>query len=202
MNSPSSRPKRRTKESQLKIGALLLAILLTGATTMQTSFAKAPRAHRVGTNVSKDRPAKDEKPKGAPPVDDSTKETNDAGVITAAPRGSSERRDSPANIQSRHVSLPPPPSPLPRNSIGEVIAPHESLTAVDGQHSGVAIPAPVLGAPAIGRQYASPTASASMPGRGKVDGAGLIRPSAAPQGLGGPARVVAGINGTTLRSRR
>lgn len=186
----------------MKIGALLLAIVLSGATTMQTSFAKGQRAHRVGTNVSKDRPAQDEKPKAAPLVDDSAKEKSDAGVMTPPPRDSSERRDIPANIQSRHLSLPAPPSPLPRNSIGEVVAPHESLAAVDGQHSGLASPAPVLGAPPIGRQHSSLTASADMPGRSKVDGAGLIRPSAAPQGLGGPARVVAGINGTTFRSKR
>jgi hypothetical protein len=44
--------------------------------------------------------------------------------------------------------------------------------------------------------------SLGMPGRDTVDGARLIRPAVAPQGLGGPAKVVAGINGTTLRSKR
>ena len=49
---------------------------------------------------------------------------------------------------------------------------------------------------------AKPVTTTSVPSRGKIDGAGLIRPSVAPSALGGPAKTFAGINGTTLRPKR
>jgi hypothetical protein len=63
-----------------------------------------------------------------------------------------------------------------------------------------AISAPV-GAPSHGLQSVSPSAGAGIADRGRIDGTHLIRPAPALAVLGGPARTVAGINGTTMRPK-
>jgi hypothetical protein len=177
----------------LKFELSPLAIALLVATSMQPSFAKEHRAHRAGS-ASKSPSAHDDKPKDANPAD------SDAPVTVSPPRDPSVKREMPLNLQTRRAPLPAPQNPVPRNSIGEIAAPHESMTVIDGRRLSSAAPAPVLGA--IGPPHPGPVVSVTMPSRGKVDGAGLIRPSVAPTGLGGPAKVVVGINGTTLRSKR
>jgi hypothetical protein len=182
----------------LKIGALLLTIVVLGAKTMQPSFAKEPRVGHAGTGESKDRPAHGAKAKAINPVHGQAKDTNDIRAKAAPPRSPGEKPNFPENFPTWRAPVMAPNSP-PRNSIGAaVVAPHENITAFDRQHFGPALPAPFV-APGIGRQPPAPIAS--MPGRGAVDGATLIRPAVALQGLGGPAKVVAGINGTKLRSK-
>jgi hypothetical protein len=183
----------------LKFGLSSLAIALLVATSMQPSFAKEHRAHRAGS-ASKSPSAQDDKPKGANPADSQAKETSDAPVTVSPPRDPSVKREMPLNLQTRRAPVPAPQNPVPRNSIGEIAAPHESMTVIDGRRLSSAAPAPVLGA--IGPPHPGPVVSVTIPSRGKVDGAGLIRPFVALTGLGGPAKVVVGINGTTLRSKR
>ena len=56
-----------------------------------------------------------------------------------------------------------------------------------------------LGVPMSMHPFPSPIATA--PNRGKINGTALIRPGA-PSGLGGPAKIATGINGTRIRSKR
>jgi hypothetical protein len=133
---------------------------------------------------------------------------------------------TPANYQVRRVAVPAPSGTIPRNAIGVAIAPQKSVTASSRESFKPAAAAPITtgigvgkaggypGEPDIALKPSHPLATASIPSvsslsalspgpqnRGKIDGASLIRPSVAPSGLGGPAKTVAGINGTTLRSK-
>jgi hypothetical protein len=124
---------------------------------------------------------------------------------------------------------PVPASSVPRNSIGVALAPQRSITASSGGNLRPATAPPVTAGigdhdnigghpdqPDIGFKDSRPVATASIPSvslpsptirspsiqsRGKIDGSSLIRASVAPSGLGGPAKTVAGINGTTLRPK-
>jgi hypothetical protein len=134
----------------------------------------------------------------------------------------------PGTSQIRQRPAPAPSAS--RNSIGVILAPRKSITASSGESRG--LPSPASGAPATGHhddisgqpgqpdtgfRGPRPATTASIPSAGspgpavrspsiqnrsKIDGSDLIRSSAAPSGLGGPAGVIAGINGTTLRPKR
>jgi hypothetical protein len=134
---------------------------------------------------------------------------------------------TPGIYQVRRGPVPAPS--VPRNAIGVALAPQKSVTASSGENLRPATAPPVtagigdqtnstghLGEPDIGLKVSRPVATASIPSvsvpsptiqspsiqsRGKIDGSSLIRASVAPSGLGGPAKTVAGINGTTLRPK-
>jgi hypothetical protein len=139
----------------------------------------------------------------------------------------SVKNHTPENFQVRRVAVPAPSGTIPRNAIGVAIAPQKSVTASSGESFKPAAAAPIAtslgdgkadgypGEPDIALKPSHPLATASIPSvsslsasnpapqnRGRIDGASLIRPSVAPSGLGGPAKTVAGINGTTLRPKR
>ena len=95
------------------------------------------------------------------------------------------------------------PAPVEtRNSIGVAVTPAKSATTGNEQMPKPTVPKPIA-VPAVDRSaIVRPVATASIPDRGKIDGSRLIRPSVAPTGLGGPAKFIAGINGTTFREKR
>jgi hypothetical protein len=65
------------------------------------------------------------------------------------------------------------------------------------------VPAPPASPSTVGRTPVRPTTTVGVSSTGRIDGSRLmIRPSAAPSGIGGPAHPVGGINGTTVRSTR
>lgn len=53
--------------------------------------------------------------------------------------------------------------------------------------------------PSIGRQNTSAPANPTAVNRGMIDGTKLVRPGFGPSTIGGPAKTVASINGTTIR---
>jgi hypothetical protein len=128
---------------------------------------------------------------------------------------------APGSVHARRLPAPGAVKPNARNAIGLAVTRHEGVQEHIGEPHGVPVQnaihdAPGIAAsgasnlaktdggldrPAIGRPSASPVVSAPVPQRGTINGTGLIRPSSAPSGLGGPAKVVAGINGTSTRPK-
>jgi hypothetical protein len=108
-----------------------------------------------------------------------------------------------------------------RNAIGLPVTRHESIQERSGESHGVPVQSaahenPGLAAsgadnlaktdgglerPAIVRRVPSSIVSAPVAQRGTINGTGLVRPGSAPSGLGGPAKVIVGINATTIRPK-
>jgi len=132
----------------------------------------------------------------------------------------------PGNYQARRPAAPGPSDTVPRNAIGVAIVPQKSATASSAESLKPMATAPPafgigdrgnagtrLGEPGTGMENSHPAATASVSftspsvptrsfqGRSGIDGSTLIRPSVALSGLGGPAKTVAGINGTALRPK-
>jgi hypothetical protein len=205
----------------LKAGSLLLAIVLIGASAMQPGFAKTfaktvatanakmHHAHGAaeGASTGKRPSAMHATPSEAQPTDTAIGVApSRAGVTLEKARGGNANIKSaaPGDHQVRRLTVPTPSDAAPRNSIGvTVVLPQKTVTT-----SGPTLkPAALLtlapqSAIASRTVIAKPVTTASIPSRGKIDGASLIRPSIALSGLGGPAKTFEGINGTTLRPRR
>jgi hypothetical protein len=106
-------------------------------------------------------------------------------------------------------------NPGVRNAIGVRVAPESGIhenTAPLQFHNAPQTPSAVptemngqvpangpVGRPGTVRLYSSPPAA--LPSRSAIGGTALIRPGMAPHGIGGPAKGLAGINGTTLRRK-
>jgi hypothetical protein len=216
----------RAKESGLKLGFLVLAIALIGASLTQPSLAKtlhAQHAHQAGAkgqiSVKGDGAAHDAAhaptATGADSGDEVTAPSR-AGLPGDRPRppNVNAKTGAPGTLQVRREAVPGPSEAIPRNSIGVAVAPRKDVTASGGESLRPPPPLVAPGEPAdhlnggafpggsdIERRSQRPVTTASIPSFGKIEGAGLIRPAVAPSGLGGPAKVVSGINGTTLRSK-
>jgi hypothetical protein len=170
------------KVSGLWINAWLLAATLSTVVTMRTGFVEAAsphdhaRAHHPGTTSFA------------------------AGVA--------------GRIRAHHLRVSLPPVPVERNTIGVPIAPRNVIQESGVGRSGIQAPpnfSPAAASetgsiahqspvgPGVARWNSSPIRSSVN--RGAIDGSGLIRPSSASSALGGPAKWVAGINGSTLRPK-
>lgn len=113
----------------------------------------------------------------------------------------------PENFDARRPELF---LPAARNAIGMRIAQPDNMTN-GAERFGSTVPAPgatfggverpYLGEENIGRLNSLLLPSASFPGRSKIIDAGVIRPTPRPVAIGGPARPVGGINGTSFRSK-
>jgi len=209
--------RENAKESGLKAGSLLLAIVLVGAAAVQPGFAKAfAKTHHArsapvkGVSTGARAGAKNAKPIETQPAD--TGDTaigvapSRAGVTPERARGANVNTKSaaPGNYQVRHITVPSPSDTAPRNSIGVAVVPPPKTATTSESTLKPAAPLTLAPQSAIANRnvIAKPVTTASIPSRGKIDGAGLIRPSTALFGLGGPAKTLAGINGTTLRPKR
>ena len=116
-------------------------------------------------------------------------------------------------------------SPVARDAIGRPVPAPKSPAAIDAAHAGPAPRMPAksigavapagpssfnraawpksvaVGAPHAVAQLQHPLGGASLAGRGRIDGAALIRPRLAPSALGGPARMSGGIDGTDFHPK-
>jgi hypothetical protein len=128
---------------------------------------------------------------------------------------------TPGNIHARRMPAPGAAKPIARNAIGLPVTRNEGVAERSDEPHGAPVQSaahesPGLAAsgganiaktdngldrPAIVRPSPSPIVSAPAAQRGTINGAGLTRPSSAPSGLGGPAKVVVGINATTIRPK-
>ena len=209
----------------MKIVVLVIASLFL--MTAQPSFAKEARAdshHLGGTAASASKSASGTGIKTGAQTDTNSadaKPGDDIG-LTALPLRSALTSDKsvvakpsskitkPGNFPASRPGLS---TPVARNAIGQPLTPAANPTG-DGQRLGsaakpqaegfdvtrTAAPGEGVGESNVRRQIFHPLESVSNPGRGKIDGAGLSRP-ATPSGLGGPAKSLAGINGTTVRPK-
>jgi hypothetical protein len=119
-----------------------------------------------------------------------------------------------------HRPAAAPRLPVVRDSIGRPVARPEITPPIGAQHAGPALAMPakstgavppaglsILNRPAWPKPFAAgaphsvaqvqhPLGNPSFASRGRIDGAALIRPRLAPTGLGGPAKMSGGIDGT------
>jgi hypothetical protein len=216
------------EEISLKIGRYILAIILLSASASQPGFAKESHAHHAARPSVTTRTAKPvirmphkmgagpkgesvragPVAKGAHPIDARPRDTIDAGITAPSPRRgyeSDKARNAataikigvPGNSQTRHMPVAGTPNPVVRNAIGLPIAPHENMNPAAAER--LRMPNP--GGANSGRPNPGAITTASVSSSGKIDGTGLIRPARAATSLGGPAKAVAGISGTTFRPR-
>jgi hypothetical protein len=128
---------------------------------------------------------------------------------------------APGNSQVRHVPVLRSSNPVARNAIGQPVVQHEDAAASGRTRVGATVSAPLpspgaplsrteslgkpngsIGGPSVGLQRSGSVANTSIASPGRTDTTGLIRPLRAPAALGGPAKAVVGISGTTLRPKR
>jgi hypothetical protein len=241
------------KQSGLKFGPYLLAVVLLGASATQASFAKQVHANRASGTASSAPPrvarsssgvsganAKSQIrmpletgagpkgqgvgagtiAKGANSIVAHARDSIDTQITVLSPRrrfgpdksrngGARLKIGAPGNFQARRLPAAGRSDLVARNAIGLPVALHENMNGRIGERLGFTAASPRglasargLGGANIGRTNPAPIATASVLSRSKIDGAGLIRPALAPSGLGGPAKAVDGINGTTLRPKR
>ena len=146
----------------------------------------------------------------------------DTSVTVLPPRGGFARvkQNSSGSLKivrpensTRRSNIGAIKSPVARNAIGQrsknltANAPHfaPSLQAPGTvANNGLRISSPASPIPPlnVGRANVHPTTTASNSSTGRIGGAGLIRPSVSPLGVGGPARANNGINGTAVQTRR
>jgi hypothetical protein len=197
-----------------KIGAqifhCLIATALCGLAAMQPASAKATRHRGAAAAVTHH----------APPGKSASRASHDPGegATTLSPptpppdiiRGAKPTKlVVPGSLQDRRVRRVESPNPPTRNTIGIAVVP-QAKSGQGEDHLGSVVPTvppPASGVsrgsglavPATGKLNV-PTASLST--RGKIDGATLIRPALTPSGIGGAAKTLSGINGTTIRPKR
>jgi hypothetical protein len=151
-------------------------------------------------------------------------------VQSSRPRNTHDKtRDAKSNFKistlgsnhARRMTAPEAVKPIARNAIGLPFTQHEGVRERSDEPHGAPVQSSAhespgfaasgagnlaktdggLERPAIARPSPSPIVSAPVAQRGTINGAGLTRPSSAPSGVGGPAKVVVGINATNLRPK-
>ncbi len=139
--------------------------------------------------------------KSAAPAVAATPQPADAGPARSAPATAPPRAGAkiiaPSSPPAGHGSAAP--QPVARNAIGQPLPPRPNAAVSFSAADPAPPPARVVHGMTDGSHPAAlPQGPASG---GRLDGSALIRPASAPSALGGPARTVAGINGTTMRTR-
>jgi hypothetical protein len=203
---------------------VVLAIVSLCLLAAQPSVAKEGDGHHTHHASAKGAPTwQSGTDKGTNPIATSPNDTIDMDATGLPPRSGSTPDNGhdvkpsleitkPKNFQARR---PEPSIPVVRNAIGQSLT-RPANPAADGKRVGSTTKTPAAdfgaarasdstgdrGYSDAGGQNFRPPASVSVPSRSKIGGAELIRPSPALSGLGGPAKTVAGINGTTLRPKR
>jgi hypothetical protein len=119
-------------------------------------------------------------------------------------------------LMPRRPSTPGTLEPGMRNAIGVPVAPHSGPGRREDEHRGVPTVAPNspasgvatntkaedhLERPAFVRGDTGLSAGANTSNRGAISGTGAMHPGASPHGIGGPAKTVAGISGTTIHAK-
>jgi len=189
-------------------------VVLFGILASAPAFAKQAHAPHAAAPPKGDTKAGSAK--AAEPID--------ADVTVLTPRGgfTPVNRNANAGLKivkpenfTRRPNITSPVKPVVRNAIGQPI-PSRSVM-IEGPRlapsvrvPGTApkaitlsvVPPPPVSPSTVGRTPFRPTTSVGISSTGRIDGARLIRPSAAPPGIGGPAHPAGGINGTTVRTTR
>lgn len=189
-------------------------VLLFGFLASAPAIAKQAHVLHTGTP-----PAGGAKATNAKPA-----ETIDADATVMTPRGgftpvdrnanASQRFARPENF-TRRPGVSAPIALVVRTAIGQPVQPRSVM--VEAPHVTPLVQAPRVVPKAItpnlfparpaspsnvGRTTFRAVGTAGVPDAGRIDGTHLIRPSAAPIGIGGPSHAAGGINGTTVRIKR
>jgi hypothetical protein len=204
------------EELQLKIAVSM--VLLLGFLASQTAFAKPAHAPAhtppAGTGPAKATKADSAKP--AEPID------ADVTVLTPRRGFTPVNRNAKAGLKiikpenfTRRPDITTPVKPVVRNAIGQPVPSRSVMIgaprlAPSVQAPGAApktmtrsiVPPPQVSPSIVLRTPLRPATTVDVSSTGRIDGSRLIRPSAAPSGIGGPAHPVGGINGTTVRTTR
>jgi hypothetical protein len=205
-------------ERQLKI--VVMVIALVAASGAAPAFAKEVRAHSMHgparasspkANAIKAAKSESHTPRatgaesGAAPANSNRPETaNTPAAIARRPGfGPEKGRELQPRAGIAAPGNPPPhraltpPNLTTRNAIGATVGP--ASVGISNPAGNSAKTKGTLGEPIA--QPQRPIVNASSAGQSRIGGAGLIRPALAPSGLGGPAKTVAGINGTAMRPK-
>jgi hypothetical protein len=158
-----------------------------------------------GRAVTGDRP-----PKGNEIRKDGNASDKDPGGIdtrvTVQPRRLSRRnsmKDSNRPLIAHHtaprrLSSHSAPAQITRDALGVPVVRHEDIGGHDGRQENPGLArTPATGPRPPFHAVVNPTA----PNRGAINGTGLTRRGFGPAAIGGPARPVAGISGTTIRPK-
>jgi hypothetical protein len=186
---------------------------VSGSATARGSFRKAPKFGIHVPNAIGAR-TKGEGLNSPPSQEPINKSVNPAGlnVESTSPPAANKSPDANAGIKPRVPAVPPvhstpvvgPAHAVPRNAIGQPVAAHEANRESTGPRVDVARPAadfahPVgLAGPVSGS--GQQLAAHQNPNLGSAV-SGKIHPFVTPTSLGGPAKVVIGINGTMIRPK-
>ena len=211
-------------ERGLKV--VILAIVSFCLMASQPSLAKEGDGHHTHHASVKRAPTRHGGTvKGASSIASSPNETIDMGVTVLSPRPGSTpgkgrdvkpslRMTKPENFQVHSMGVPGPSNPVARNALGQPVSPVLGTTD-SAKHFGPKLQTPdavssvsragvageALGEANVGSHNTGPLASVRTPSFGKIGSAGVIHPTLATSGLGGPAKSLAGINGTTFRPK-
>lgn len=198
---------------------LLIAAALFGFFAAQTVVAKEPHTHHTASGKNTKPVAKGDKAKtnraksgegastksGSPANTPSSESTDTVpvphakGMDKAHIPSLSVKVAKPVNPLTRDIGTAVPVKPVTHNAIGEPITERVSTTGGES-HLSAAVQLPGTSAVGLAHQPLHPIANPITPDRGKVDGSHLIRTTATSE-LGGPAKSVTGINGTTIRPK-
>jgi hypothetical protein len=205
------------EEWHLKIAVSM--VLLFGFLASQSALAKPAHAP-AHTPSGGAAPAKGTNAGGAKPAP----EPIDADVTVVTPRTgfTPVNRNANASLKivkpenfTRRPDITTPIKPVVRNAIGQPVQPRSVMietprlpppvqvpVAVPKAIPRSVVPVPPISPSTAGRMPLHPSATMGLSSTGRIDGTHLIRPSAASQGIGGPAHPIGGINGTTVRTTR
>lgn len=205
------------RQRTVKMAAYLFAASAVALTSIQISMAKklhpgvqaavkstARTAHPHGASKGPNH-AGERRTQNANPIDTSVTvlPRRPSGAKSKAPYGKQGFRVAPASRPQPH-RLPAPigVQPAPRNAIGVPVVPHQAAGTSHSPPLGMRVlpqPAPLSARAQFGGAIrAMPRTGPNVPG---VGGGSFIRPFVPPSGIGGPARTIGGINGTSFRRK-
>lgn len=196
----------------------LAVIVLVALVAQRPGSAEAAHAHHFHHATKAGAAARDTNSKGVSPSGKASNSPTDLGApplplqSTAAPNKTREVKPNvtvkPQNLPMRRVQ---PANPPGRNAIGQPVGPpagagpaelHFRPATAGAQAPPHASSTVTFSRDAkVGPQNFRPIGGANLRTHSRIDGAELIRPSLAASGLGGPAKMTAGINGTTFRPK-
>jgi hypothetical protein len=180
-----------------------------------------------GVRVPKDAHAIEKRAKDVDPID--TRISVQPRLHSGRALQRQERRTAiPAlvrrNFTPRRQSNPAASGGVARNAIGAPVARHDGERAHDGDHydgrpaatgagappagldrnpsNGLVRAVPTVGPANFGRPNTNQPVSPAVVNRAVINGTGLVHPGSALSGIGGPAKTVTGLNGTTLHPKR
>jgi len=147
-----------------------------------------------------------ENPKGGIPAGSSGKDSDRIDTrVTVQPHGPALKPTTikslvPGSPRSYRSSRPQPSGGVVRNAIGARVPARENLGR---PNFPISVHSPAVGRTgnAVVTPNAKPFVRPPAPNSGAINGTTQMRRASGPSSIGGPARAVAGINGTTIRPK-